>query len=182
MCGWFGRFRVASATSSGVRVASVALYRSPIRRSILVLLVLVLLLAACSPRASDPVGSTIPAPGSTTSLVTTTSTTPEITTTVAQTTTTIAEEPDVVLEGGTDEIPEIVVHGPDVFEHSVGEEIEITVLSSVEDEIHVHGYDHRFPALPSEVTVIEFTADVLGIFEVELEASHVRLFVIEVTP
>lgn len=179
---WRVRFLSASVTSSGVRVASVALYRSLIRRSILVLLVLVLLLAACSPGASDPIGSTTLPPTSTMSLATTTSTTPEITTTIAQTTTTIAGEPDVVIEGGTDEIPEIVVHGLDVFEHSVGEEIEITVLSSVEDEIHVHGYDHRFPALPSEVTVIEFTADVLGIFEVELEASHVRLFVIEVTP
>lgn len=88
----------------------------------------------------------------------------------------------MVLEGGDDEDSEIVVHGPDVFEQTVGDKVAITVLSSVEDEIHVHGYDIRFDAAPSEVTVITFTADVLGIFEVELENSHVRLFLIEVAP
>jgi hypothetical protein len=30
--------------------------------------------------------------------------------------------------------------------------------------------------------VVAFTADVMGIFEVELEDSHVSLFLIEVTP
>ena len=108
--------------------------------------------------------------------------TTEVTTTFADTTTTKAEEYDVVLEGGDGEVSEIVVHGPDVFEQTVGDEVVITVLSSVEDVIHVHGYDVLFDAAPSEVTVIRFTADVLGIFEVELEDSHVRLFLIEVAP
>jgi hypothetical protein len=91
-------------------------------------------------------------------------------------------EYDVVVEGGDSEGSEISVHGPDVFEQTVGDEVAITVLSSVEDEIHVHGYDVRFDAAPSEVTVVAFIADVLGIFEVELEDSHVSLFLIEVTP
>jgi hypothetical protein len=109
-------------------------------------------------------------------------TTVVVTTTAADTTTTTAVEYDVVVEGGDIEGSEISVHGPDVFEQIVGDEVAITVLSSVEDEIHVHGYDVRFDAAPSEVTVVAFTADVMGIFEVELEDSHVSLFLIEVTP
>jgi hypothetical protein len=157
------------------------------RRSIILFLAFGLLLAACSLQGSDPrVPTTTPAvettvaSNSTPSLATTT--TREVTTSLANITTTKAEEYDVVLEGGDEEVSEIVVHGPDVFEQTVGDEVAITVLSSVEDEIHVHGYDIRFDAAPSEVTVVAFTADVLGIFEVELENSHVRLFLIEVTP
>ena len=71
-----------------------------------------------------------------------------------------------------EESPEITVNGPDAFEYSVGDEVAVTVLSSVDDEIHVHGYDHRFDAMAGEVTLVTFTADVFGIFEVELEGRH----------
>jgi hypothetical protein len=157
------------------------------RCSIILLLVFGLLVAACSVQDSNPERpSTTPAVeptlASSTAASLATTTTGGVTTTAGDTTTTTAEEYDVVLDGGDDEDSEIVVHGPDVFEQTFGDEVAITVLSSVEDEIHVHGYDLRFDAAPSEVTVLAFTADVLGIFEVELENSHVRLFLIEVAP
>jgi hypothetical protein len=157
------------------------------RRSITILLAFAPLLAACSVQNSDPEGPTTiqavePTLASSTAASLATTTTGGVTTTAGATTTTNAEEYDVVLEGGDEEHSEIVVHGPDVFEQTVRDQVAITVLSSVEDEIHVHGYELRFNAAPSEVTVITFTADVLGIFEVELENSHVRLFLIEVTP
>lgn len=160
------------------------LYSSPVFRSTVLLLILGLLLAACSSPTS---GSTSP----TTTVVDTTvasSPTPSSSTTITtgaiveDTTTTTVIEYDVILEGGNEEIPEITVLGPDVFAHSVGDEVEITVLSSVDDEMHVHGYDLHFEVMASEVTVITFTADVFGIFDVELENSHFRLFSIEVTP
>lgn len=157
------------------------------RRSITILLAFELLVTACSVQNPDPQGSTTtpvvePTLTSSTEASLATTTTGGVTTTAADTTTIYAEEYDVVLEGGDDEDYEIVVHGPDVFEQKVGDEVAITVLSSVEGEIHVHGYDIRFDLAPSEVTVVAFTADALGIFEVELEDTHVRLFLIEVAP
>lgn len=86
------------------------------------------------------------------------------------------------MEGGTAEIPEVTVNGPAVFEFLPGDAVEITVLSSVDDEIHLHGYDLYFDARVGEVTVIDFVADVPGIFEVELETTHLLLFEIEVSP
>jgi len=60
--------------------------------------------------------------------------------------------------------------------------VSVWVLSDVDDEIHVHGYDLFFPAktgIPIEIT---FAAEVPGIFEVELESTHNLLFELEVTP
>ena len=157
------------------------------RRSILLFIAVVLLVAACSAGfdsggSTTIVTTTTMAPTSTTSMATTTTTNAEASTTVVNTTTTTVEGPDVVIEGGTVESPEIIVNGPDAFEYSVGDEVAITVLSSVDDEIHVHGYGHRFDAMAGEMTLVTFPADVLGIFEVELEGGHLRLFVIEVAP
>jgi len=151
------------------------------RRSIATLLTFGLLVAACSMQDSDPEGSTT-TPVVEPTLASSTPASLATTTTGGVTTTTNAEEYDVVIEGGDDEDSEIVVYGQDVFEQAVGDEVEITVLSSVAGEIHVHGYDIRFDVAPSEVTVVAFIADALGIFEVELEDTHVRLFLIEVAP
>jgi hypothetical protein len=74
------------------------------------------------------------------------------------------------------------VEGPDLFEFALGDQVEITVLTDVADEIHVHGYDLRYDAEPGVPVEISFEADAPGIFEVELEASHLPLFEIQVTP
>lgn len=61
-----------------------------------------------------------------------------------------------------------------------GQRVRITVTSDVEEEVHVHGYDLRADVAPGEPAVIEFVADASGVFEVELERSHVLLFRLEV--
>lgn len=75
-----------------------------------------------------------------------------------------------------------VVDGPDLFEYALGDLVEITVLTDVADEIHVHGFDIRYDAEPGVPVEISFEADAQGIFEVELEESELPLFEIQVTP
>jgi heme/copper-type cytochrome/quinol oxidase subunit 2 len=60
--------------------------------------------------------------------------------------------------------------------------VEITVLTDVADEIHIHGYDIRYDAQPGIPVEISFEADAPGIFEVELESNHLPLFEIQVSP
>jgi heme/copper-type cytochrome/quinol oxidase subunit 2 len=74
------------------------------------------------------------------------------------------------------------VEGPDQFEFALGDQVEITVLTDVADEIHIHGYDLRYDAEPGVPVEISFEAEAPGVFEVELEASHLPLFDLEVTP
>lgn len=93
---------------------------------------------------------------------------------VAETTTSAAEV-DVTFANG-------VVGGPDEFEYQLGDEVSIFVLSDVVEEIHVHGYDLMFDVTPGAPVEISLTADVTGIFEVELEDSGTPLFDLVVTP
>jgi hypothetical protein len=60
--------------------------------------------------------------------------------------------------------------------------VSVWVLSDIDDEIHVHGYDLYFEAMAGVPVEVALTADVPGIFEVELESSHIPLFELEVTP
>jgi hypothetical protein len=96
------------------------------------------------------------------------------TTTTVETTTTVAA-PDVTVTGG-------VVEGPDQIEVVMGEVVEVTVLADVADEVHVHGFDLTFPTEPGVVTLVTFTADAQGIFEVELEEAEIPLFELVVAP
>ena len=137
---------------------------------------LVVALAACSP-SSD---TTTTGPSTTTVAETTTSsaaptTTLAPTTTTAAQTTTTAVQIDVTVAGG-------VVDGPDRFEVEMGDLVEITVLADVADEVHVHGFDLTFPVEPGVPTLVTFTADAQGIFEVELEESELPLFELVVAP
>jgi len=116
--------------------------------------------------------STLPIVTSTTHAVT--STTGATTTTLAVTTTTAASI-DVTIQAGE-------VAGPERFSFAIGDQVSVWVLSDTSDEIHVHGYDVYFETQPGIPTEIALIADVPGIFEVELESSHVPLFELEVTP
>ncbi len=104
------------------------------------------------------------------------------TTTSISSTTTVAETYDVILEGGTEEIPEITVSGLDVFEVTLSETASISVLSSVDGDLHLHGYDLHFPLVAGEVTTVVFDATIPGIFEAELEEESLLLFEVEVSP
>lgn len=106
---------------------------------------------------------------------TTTSTVDRTTTTsIPATTSTTQPEIDVELVGG-----EIV--GPESFEVPLGETVDIWILSDVDDEVHVHGYDLRFEISAGDPFNLSFDADVPGIFEVEVHTNSAPLFEIEVT-
>ncbi len=147
----------------------------PMRTRMVILAGIVLLIVACG---GDDTATTT---SSTTTTVPTTTTQPTTTTTMATTTSTAAatttssQTIDVSIESG-----EVV--GPTTFSFTVGDAVSIWVLSDVDAEIHVHGYDLFFEATAGVPTEIALTVDVPGIWEVELEETHVPLFVLEVTP
>jgi hypothetical protein len=41
--------------------------------------------------------------------------------------------------------------------------------------VHVHGYDLTVDTVPGQPVTVEFTADIPGVFEVELEESKLPL-------
>lgn len=73
-----------------------------------------------------------------------------------------------------------VVGGPQRVEVVVGEEVEIVVTSDVADEIHVHGYDLFTEVEAGGQATVHLTADVPGVFEVELEERGLQLLTLEV--
>jgi hypothetical protein len=152
-------------------------------RSRLLAACLVLVLAACG--GGEDVATTTSGPErsttTTTEATTTTSTSLPSTTTTASLppttraiTTTTTQPIDVSFEGG-------VVTGPERVTATVGDQVSTWVLSDVDAEIHVHGYDLFFEATAGIPVEITLTANVPGIFEVEVEGSHTLLFELEVT-
>jgi len=126
-------------------------------------------------------GGTAATTSSTSTLPIVTTTTQPVTSTIGPTTTTLAVTTttaipiDVNVRAGE-------VAGPERFSFAIGDQVSIWVLSDIDDEIHVHGYDRYFEAIAGIPVEVALTADVPGIFEVELESSHTRLFELEVTP
>jgi hypothetical protein len=74
------------------------------------------------------------------------------------------------------------VSGPERVEVTQGETVRLQVTADVSDEVHVHGYDVHAEVTPDEPAEIELTADVAGIFEVELEEAGTLLTELEVAP
>lgn len=161
------------------------------RTSLLVLLAVVsLTIAACTGAGVDETTvivttsstaqtTTTTAPVTTTTIPGTTTTTPPETTTTSPTTTTTTllepdEPPTITIEDGR------VVGGPQEISAEVGSEVGFVVISDVAEEIHVHGYDLFFDLIPGEPAEVTFTADIPGIFEIELEGSHQLIFELEV--
>jgi hypothetical protein len=140
---------------------------------------LVVILASCTGGSevatTSSEGTTEPTTVAPTTTLANTATTDVVTTTLMVSTTTTGSESDVRYEGGQ-------VDGPDRFTVIVGEEASIWLLSDVDEEVHVHGYDLTFPVTAGVPVEISFVADVPGIFEVELEESATPLFELEVTP
>jgi hypothetical protein len=68
----------------------------------------------------------------------------------------------------------------DTVEVAVGDEVVLVVSSDEPDEVHVHGYDEMDDVGPGEKAEIEFTADIPGEFEVELEETGQLLFELQV--
>ena len=62
----------------------------------------------------------------------------------------------------------------------LGQKVRVQVEADRPDEVHVHGYDLKGDVAPGKPAVIDFTANVPGVFEVELEASGLKLFELQV--
>lgn len=72
------------------------------------------------------------------------------------------------------------VKGPKAVEVKTGEEVSIAVTSDEADHVHVHGYDRLIDLEPGKRGVLRFTADIPGVWEVELEDAHELLFELKV--
>jgi hypothetical protein len=62
----------------------------------------------------------------------------------------------------------------------LGQKVRVRVEADHAEEVHVHGYDLKADVAPGKPAVIDFTADVPGVFEVELEESSRNLFELQV--
>ena len=58
---------------------------------------------------------------------------------------------------------------------AVGDPVRIEVTGDAEGEVHLHGYDLFADVAPGKPAVLELTADLPGVWEVELEGSHLLL-------
>jgi hypothetical protein len=129
-----------------------------------------LTLAACgddgSPQATGTTTTTVPA----TTATTTGSGTTAGPTTTADTTPTI----EVTVVGGK---PQGGVRREQV---KTGETLVLRVTADVADEVHLHGYDKSADVAPGKPAEIRFTADIPGVFEVELEQRKQKLIELEV--
>jgi hypothetical protein len=54
---------------------------------------------------------------------------------------------------------------------SIGDVVEIQVVSEIDDDLHVHGYDLYIELVSGETAKLRFEALIPGVFEVELESS-----------
>ncbi len=61
-----------------------------------------------------------------------------------------------------------------------GETVVLRVVADVADEVHLHGYDRSANVAPGKPAQIRFTADITGVFEVELEQRRQPLLMLEV--
>lgn len=74
------------------------------------------------------------------------------------------------------------VGGVRELEYTSGEQIAFRVHSDVTDEVHVHGYDLSKRVKAGRMVSFSFTADLQGIFEVELEERGEQIAELRVNP
>ncbi len=138
-----------------------------------VLVALVVLFLVFRPGNDDEEGT-----GTTTSAVTAPPTI-EPTTTETETATTAAPEGTqlvVTIRGGEP------VDGIVRAEAKKGDPVVVIVRSDVADEVHVHGYDLMADVAPGKPVRIEFTANLTGRFEIELEGRGKQIAQLTVLP
>jgi len=63
---------------------------------------------------------------------------------------------------------------------SRGDRVRVQVESDQADEVHVHGFDLSKQVGPGKPATVEFTANLPGVWEVELEDAKRKLFDLEV--
>lgn len=141
-----------------------------------VLMVLMALVAAgCGGGDADPV----PNPTGSPSPAETTSPTPDPADGSASSTPTEEERADVEADVTVDDGQ--VVGGVERISIEAGETVALRVASDVADTVHVHGYDLHASVASDESVVVRFTADIPGVFDVELEQRALLLAELEIT-
>jgi hypothetical protein len=148
---------------------------APRRRATVAVLAAVaaLTLAACgddgSPQATGTTTTTTPAAATSTTIAGGTSTSGRPTTTA---------DPTPVIEvrvaGGK------VQGGVRRERVESGDTVVLRVIADVADHVHLHGYDRTADVAPGKPGQIRFTADIPGVFEVELEDRKQKLLDLEV--
>jgi hypothetical protein len=130
----------------------------------------VLTVAACDGDDSSQAG------GATTTATTTTTTISGSSTSGEPTTTTEPATPaiEVRVAGGK------VQGGVRREQVRRGDAVVLRVVADVADEVHLHGYDRSADVGPGKPAQISFTADIPGVFEVELEQRKQKLLELEV--
>jgi hypothetical protein len=73
-----------------------------------------------------------------------------------------------------------VTKGGGKHEVKLGRKVVLEILSDSDDEVHVHGYDKEAELKAGTPTKVSFTADVPGVFEVELHHSELELCELQV--
>lgn len=68
------------------------------------------------------------------------------------------------------------------LEAEEGERVTFRVRHDTPEHVHVHGYDIFKDIEPGKVATISFKADIVGIFEIELEDSATELAKLKVEP
>jgi hypothetical protein len=53
----------------------------------------------------------------------------------------------------------------------VGQSVQVTAISDVDESLHVHGYDKTLTVTPGQPTTVTFVADQSGVFEIETHES-----------
>ena len=140
---------------------------------------LVIALAGCG---DDDAATTTAAPVTTTPSMATT-TAPPTTTEVATTTIPAEAVLDIEITVAGDTVVVTVDGVPETgrVEIATGAAVRLTVDVDIADEVHVHGYDLTAEVNPESPVIIEFVADIPGIFEVELEDAHRLLVELQVS-
>jgi hypothetical protein len=57
----------------------------------------------------------------------------------------------------------------------VGKSVTIRITSDVAEELHLHGYDLKRDLTPGSPVELTFTADIPGVFDIELEHSGLKV-------
>lgn len=75
----------------------------------------------------------------------------------------------------------MVVGGPRRVSVPRGWTVELTVEGDVDDQLHVHGYDLHAHVAAGRPATLRFSAEIPGVFEVELERRALKLAELEVS-
>ena len=115
----------------------------------------------------------------------------------AGTTTTAATVPPTIESGTTETATTAAPEGTELVvtirggepvdgivraEAKQGDPVVVIVRSDVADEVHVHGYDLMADVAPGKPVRIEFTANLTGRFEIELEGRGKQIAQLTVLP